>query len=226
MARTAAHEAAHTFGLEHLLETDGGLTDDQLKLSASDIMDVEDNSRNEYTSLITRWNGLPTAGGTQNAFSVLTANVGLKANSPVYVTGTGAHDVILIEGTTLNKARVTVSAYRDAAHTDLIESQSYNVGTTYGFIVEAGRRDDRVEVKNLSVPVTLRGGQGDDVLIGGGGNDTFEGDTGNDQMVGGAGSDTYLFRGARYQDHNRDDIVDASGRRMCSISRRSTLRST
>jgi Ca2+-binding RTX toxin-like protein len=77
--------------------------------------------------------------------------------------------------------------------------------------VEAGRRDDHVEVVNLSVPVILRGGSGDDELIGSDGNDILEGDAGIDDLVGRGGSDTYLFRGPRYQDLNRDDINDESG---------------
>ena len=211
LARTAAHEAAHTFGLGHLLETDEGLTDDQEMLAGSDIMLTEGSNIRRYVNLATRWDGLPTADGTQNAFDVLADNVGLKANGPAYVTGTGAFDTILIEGTGNNEALVTVSAFRDASHTDLIETQSYEVNTTNGILVEAGRRDDRVEIVNLSVPVTLRGGSGNDVLIGSDGNDTFEGDSGTDDLLGGAGNDTYLFRGPRYLDQHRDDIDDSSG---------------
>jgi Ca2+-binding RTX toxin-like protein len=211
LARTAAHEAAHTFGLEHLLESEEGLTSDQLKLSASDIMDVEDDNRHIFMSVFTRWDGLPTEDGTQNAFQLLADNVGLKTNGPAYVTGTGAHDVILIEGIGNNTAVVTVSAFRDGDHTDLIESQSYQINVANGVLVEGSRRDDRIEVLNLSVPVTLRGGSGDDVLIGSNGNDILEGDAGIDDLLGSAGSDTYVFRGPRFQDLNRDDINDGSG---------------
>jgi Ca2+-binding RTX toxin-like protein len=211
MARTAAHEAAHTFGLEHLLETTEGLTEDQLMLAGSDLMLTEGSGIRLYMNLATRWDGLPTEAGTQNAFNVLSSNVGLKPGGPAYVTGTGANDKILIEDIGNNMAQVTVSAFRDSARTDLIETQTYTINTTNGVLVEGGRRNDSIEARNLSVPVTLRGGSGDDELIGSNGNDTLEGDVGIDSLTGGAGSDTYLFRGPRYQDLNRDDISDASG---------------
>ena len=211
LARTTAHEAAHTFGLEHLLELDEGLTDDQLMLSASDIMDVEDDERHIFTSLVTRWNGLPTEDGPQNAFDVLAANVGLKANGPAYVTGTGANDTILVAGIGNNMALVTVSAFRDTDHTDLIATQSYQINIANGILVEGGRRSDRIEVLNVSVPVTLRGGQGQDDLVGTNGSDILEGDSGSDDLFGLGGSDTYLYRGPRFQDHGADDIDDTAG---------------
>jgi Ca2+-binding RTX toxin-like protein len=212
IARTAGHEAAHTFGLDHLMKTEEGMTPDKLMLAGSDIMLVEGSNMRRYMNLATRWNGLPMADGTlQNAFTVLSNNVGLKPGGPAYVTGTGANDTILIEGIDANKARVTVSAFRDWAHTDLIETQTYTISTVNGVLVEGGRRDDRIEVRDLSVPVILRGGSGDDELIGSNGNDTLEGDGGIDSLRGGGGSDTYLFRGPRYQDLNLDKIDDASG---------------
>lgn len=59
-----------------------------------------------------------------------------------------------------------------------------------GFEVSAGGGDDRVAVaKNISIPVTTRGGPGADVLIGGAGADKLVGGEGDDQLVGGAGSD-------------------------------------
>lgn len=58
-----------------------------------------------------------------------------------------------------------------------------------GFEVNAGGGDDRVAVaRNVSIPVTMRGGAGDDFLLGGGG---------PDKLVGGAGADTLIgWRGA------------------------------
>jgi len=58
-----------------------------------------------------------------------------------------------------------------------------------GFEVNAGGGDDRVGVaKNVAIPVTMRGGKGDDFLLGGGG---------PDKLIGGAGADTLIgWRGA------------------------------
>jgi Ca2+-binding RTX toxin-like protein len=212
LARTVAHEAAHTFGLDHLPELDAGLTEDQAMIASSDLMFTVDSGRFQYMNLATRWTGvLNENGDPQNTFEVLAANVGLRAGGPAYVTGTGAHDDIRIEGLGNNLARVTVSAFRDSSRTDLIETQEYEINVAGGVLVEAGRRNDRVEVVDLAVPVTLRGGSGHDDLFGSDGNDTFEGDTGDDDMFGRAGSDAYVFRGPRFQLLGSDDVRDASG---------------
>jgi hypothetical protein len=59
-----------------------------------------------------------------------------------------------------------------------------------GFEVNAGAGDDHVAVaRNIAVPVTMRGGAGDDVLIGGAGPDKLIGGQGNDRLVGWRGDD-------------------------------------
>lgn len=59
-----------------------------------------------------------------------------------------------------------------------------------GFQVNIGGGDDHVSIaKNITVPVTLQGGAGDDLLIGGAGPDRLLGGPGNDVLVGNAGAD-------------------------------------
>jgi RTX calcium-binding nonapeptide repeat (4 copies) len=59
-----------------------------------------------------------------------------------------------------------------------------------GFEVNAGSGDDSVTVdRDVLVPVTLRGGPGNDALVGGGGPDKLIGGPGNDRLVGRAGDD-------------------------------------
>jgi Ca2+-binding RTX toxin-like protein len=59
-----------------------------------------------------------------------------------------------------------------------------------GFEVNAGGGDDRVTVaRNVTVPVTMRGGAGDDFLAGGGGPDKLVGGYGKDRLVGWGGED-------------------------------------
>jgi hypothetical protein len=59
-----------------------------------------------------------------------------------------------------------------------------------GFEVNAGAGDDRVGVaKGVAVPVTMRGGAGDDFLRGGSSADKLVGGNGDDRLVGWRGAD-------------------------------------
>jgi hypothetical protein len=59
-----------------------------------------------------------------------------------------------------------------------------------GFEVNSGVGDDKVTVSSaIGIPVTLRGGQGRDVLTGGSGPDKLIGAGGNDRLYGGPGND-------------------------------------
>jgi Ca2+-binding RTX toxin-like protein len=65
-----------------------------------------------------------------------------------------------------------------------------------GFEVNAGGGEDEVSVaKQVSIPVTMRGGPGNDTLIGGSGPDKLVGGSGDDTLVGGSGDDV-LYGGS------------------------------
>jgi hemolysin type calcium-binding protein len=65
-----------------------------------------------------------------------------------------------------------------------------------GFEVNSGGGDDEVSVaKEISIPVTMRGGSGADALFGGSGEDKLVGGLGDDMLVGGRGADV-LYGGA------------------------------
>jgi Ca2+-binding RTX toxin-like protein len=75
-----------------------------------------------------------------------------------------------------------------------------------GFEVNAGAGDDSVTVaREVPVPVTLRGGPGQDRLAGGAGGDKLVGGSGDDVLVGRAGADS-LFGGP-----GDDRLVGCSG---------------
>lgn len=68
-----------------------------------------------------------------------------------------------------------------------------------GFEVNAGGGNDRVSIaKDVSVPVTMRGESGNDLLLGGGGADKLIGGAGNDRLIGWRGAD--LFYGGPGED--------------------------
>lgn len=65
-----------------------------------------------------------------------------------------------------------------------------------GFEVNAGSGNDNVSVsRGVTIPVTMRGGAGEDILLGGSGADKLIGGDGNDRLSGRAGDDL-IFGGA------------------------------
>ena len=88
-----------------------------------------------------------------------------------------------------------------------------------GFGVNAGAGDDVVIVaRNVSVPVALQGDLGDDVLVGGAGNDKcsnapnalkrlcgLSGGSGNDRLIGRRGDDSL------YGEEGNDTLIGGSG---------------
>ena len=87
-----------------------------------------------------------------------------------YVSGTGLHDEITLTdagGFGGDLVSVTVSAYRDAARTDLVRSESYFINlatdTEAGILVDAGLGSDRVVIDGaIATLVRVRGGVGVD----------------------------------------------------------------
>ncbi len=61
--------------------------------------------------------------------------------------------------------------------------------------------DDILDFSNLSIPVSVRAGAGNDLVTGGEGNDAIRGDSGNDTINGGGGDDN--IRGGK-----GDDVID------------------
>jgi RTX calcium-binding nonapeptide repeat (4 copies) len=75
-----------------------------------------------------------------------------------------------------------------------------------GFEVNAGDGDDSVSVSSaVELPVTMRGGPGNDKLIGGSGPDKLIGGEGNDKIAG-RGGDDVLFGGP-----GNDELLGGSG---------------
>lgn len=78
------------------------------------------------------------------------------------------------------------------------------------FEVNSGAGDDVVSVAwDVPVPVTLRGGAGDDTLVGGRGSDKLIGGPGNDKLVGRSGKD-WLYGGP-----GDDRLIGGRGEDTC-----------
>ena len=110
---TTAHEAAHTFGLEHTSET--GTTNDQL--SDSDIIVGSASATTVKTlpsSLVIHSGPDNPPPNEVNNYDRLSSNnvLGIAAGAPDYVTGTGAGSLITITKNSATTAQVTVQAFQ------------------------------------------------------------------------------------------------------------------
>ena len=220
MAHTTSHEAAHTFGLEHTANFNPPDTD---LLGRSDTIRSGpsfDASFRQYASFFTRYT-LDTFNGTQNSYDELANDpvIGLKANAPAFVTGTGAFDVISITRVNATTASVSVQPHRDATFNNPIgNAVVYNVTYTNGIIVEAGMGADRVTITGgLGVNVRVRGGEGNDNIDASAmssGNVTLYGDEGNDTLIGSMGADS-LYGGIgddhAYGGYGNDNLFGEDG---------------
>jgi hypothetical protein len=81
-------------------------------------------------------------------------------------------------------------------HPEAVENRLLCPATTIaGFEINAGAGDDSAIISpKVLIPVTLRGGPGDDRLCGGGASDKLVGGPGDDTLVGRAGDDA-IFGG-------------------------------
>jgi Ca2+-binding RTX toxin-like protein len=101
----------------------------------------------------------------------------------VIVNGTNGADVVTVAGDASG-----VSVLGLSAQVNIKGAETANDRLT----INALAGDDVVEASSLSadaIALTANGGDGDDVLIGGAGNDTLNGEAGDDVLIGGPGLD-------------------------------------
>ena len=109
----------------------------------------------------------------------------MDANGIVQVTGTRHADHISIGLETDNsKLDVTVNGV----------VTTFNTSDVKGVVASGGNGKDDLEVSEANgafdAPVTLVGGNGNDILVGGSGDDVLSGQNGKDKLAGGAGNDS------------------------------------
>jgi hypothetical protein len=130
------------------------------------------------------------AGEGPQAFNVLLAG-GDEANSiRIWLTPDGRQYVI--DSVVPLEVGGTVCTNPEGKETELV----CDAPSIAGFEVNSGGGDDQVSVaREITIPVTMRGGPGNDVLVGGGGPDKLIGGAGDDRLVGGLGADV-LYGGS------------------------------
>lgn len=96
----------------------------------------------------------------------------------------------------------TVCEHPSGVATELV----CKVSLVAGFEVNGGQGDDSVSVSSaIELPVTMRGGPGNDILLGGSGPDKLIGGEGNDKVAG-RGGDDVLYGGP-----GNDELLGGSG---------------
>lgn len=116
------------------------------------------------------------------AFAELRSDPAHPGQQMLYVAGTPQGDQISVSRLATGQMRVIVGNRRLG---------DYN--TTNRILVEAGAGNDRVTVSsNVTIPVELDGGAGNDTLNGGSANDLLWGESGNDSLIGGNGDDILI----------------------------------
>jgi Ca2+-binding RTX toxin-like protein len=114
------------------------------------------------------------------------------ASPPGSGAGDGQADAVIVNGTNGNDAVTVagdasgVSVVGLSAQVNIKGAETANERLTINTL----RGDDVVDASGLSavaIPLTVNGGDGDDVLIGGDGNDSLNGGDGDDVLIGGPG---------------------------------------
>src|SRR5215211_3303492 len=118
-----------------------------------------------------------------NTSLAATGGAGDAAEDNVFVKGTAGDDVALVAGDASG-----VSVVGLAARVNMTGAEAANDRLT----VDTRDGADVVEASGLTadaIQLTVNGGAGDDILIGGDGNDTLNGGPGDDVLIGGPGID-------------------------------------
>jgi len=126
----------------------------------------------------------PAAATTPQAYNVLLAGGDEPNAIRIWLTADGRQYVI--DSVVPLEVGGTVCINPEGKTNELVCEAS----SIASFEVNSGGGNDEVSVAvEIAVPVTMRGGSGDDVLLGGSGPDKLIGGTGNDRLAGGRGHD-------------------------------------
>ena len=123
-----------------------------------------------------------TVNEVNQAFAELRSDPARPGQQMLYVAGTSQGDQINVSRLATGQIRVMVGNRRLGDYS-----------TVTRILVEAGAGNDRVAVSsNVTIPVELDGGAGNDTLNGGSANDLLWGESGNDSLIGGNGDDILI----------------------------------
>jgi Ca2+-binding RTX toxin-like protein len=127
------------------------------------------------------------AGSTGPTYSVLLAGGG--GPNSIWITLSADGTSYVIDSPAPLEGGATVCENPEGNPNELI----CNASMVSGFQVNTGGGDDQVRAApGIPVPVTFRGGPGNDILVGGAGPDKLIGGEGNDKLIGRDGDDVLI----------------------------------
>lgn len=129
----------------------------------------------------------PQHPGIQARATVLIAGVAVDDGGVLHVVGRASSDKIALEQVDSSTIRVRADFLRGANRV-----QTFTTDQFYRVEVHGGAGRDTLSAVGLDLPVTMDGGDGDDLLRGGDGDDLLAGGRGADKIWGGAGADVLL----------------------------------
>jgi RHS repeat-associated protein len=159
--------------------------------------------------------------GTAVDIGAVEANVvQATSSSPIAVYGTDGADGIYVGKNAVGADVVSLDTV--AGH-----EFSVNLTTTPSITVDAWAGDDAVSIDPVvTKPVTIQGGEGDDLLVGGSGTDVIRGGMGADTLHGGDGVDTlygYLNGSTYLHGDGADSLFGDAGTDQYYASRNSDI---
>jgi Ca2+-binding RTX toxin-like protein len=153
-------------------------------------MDLNDVERVDFNALggvdnvvINDLSGTDVTEVNVNLASTIGGTAGDNAADTIVINATNGDDVIVVVG---DASGVTILGLAAAIHISGFEAANDRI------VINGLGGNDVIEASGLaagSIQLTANGGAGDDVLVGGAGNDTLSGDDGDDVLIGGPGFD-------------------------------------
>ncbi|MDA1164482.1 MAG: hypothetical protein O3B13_15420 [Planctomycetota bacterium] len=135
---------------------------------------------------------LDTVAAVSRTFAIdSTANPG---NHSISVSDTGGLTIIDDGGTnafeSVTFANPTTTLLLNAGNgNNTVTIGALDVGFSAAFTIDGEGGDDNINASTTNIAVSIMGGDGEDILIGGAGIDTIDGEAGDDSIQGGAGND-------------------------------------
>ena len=157
---------------------------------ANVLMDLNDLEEVAFNALggaddvvVNDLSGTDTTDVNVNLASTLGGNAPDGAADTVQVAGTSGDDIVTVTGSTALQRVVGLAARVSVRNADSAPTDRINIVTRSG--------DDVLDAGSLTAPagVAADGGAGNDVLIGGDGDDNLLGGAGDDVLIGGDGTD-------------------------------------